>query len=105
MLTRLKLLRLQREMMETREKKMMEMREKKRMVDSREKKMMSMMEKKKKKTKLISASRIKGNEATSKGRTARHQEGYFGKNSLILIELNLNNLQRESRRIKKSICQ
>ena len=99
MLTRLKLLRLQREMMETREKKMLETREKKRMVDSREKKMMSMMEKKKKKTKLISASRIKGNEATSKGRTARHQEGYFGNSSLILIELNQNNLQRESRRI------
>ena len=113
MLTRLKLLRLQREMMETREKKMMEtrekkmmeMREKKRMVDSREKKMMSMREKKKKETKFISASRIKGNEATSKGRTARHQEGYFGNSSLILIELNQNNLQRESQRIKKSICQ
>ena len=105
MLTRLKLLRLQREMMETREKKMLETREKKRMVDSREKKMMSMMEKKKKKTKLISASRIKGNEATSKGRTARHQEGYFGNSSLILIKLNQNNLQRESQRIKKSICQ
>ena len=99
MLTRLKLLRLQREMMETREKKMLEMREKKRMVDSREKKMMSMREKKKKETKLISASRIKGNEATIKGGKARHQKGYFGKNSLILIKLNQNNLQRESQRI------
>ena len=87
MLTRLKLLRLQREMMETREKKMLETREKK-IVDSREKKIISMREKEKKKeTKFISVSRIKGNEAASKGRKARRQEGYFGNNSLILIEL------------------
>ena len=63
MLTRLKLLRLQREMMETREKKMLEMREKKG-------------------TMFISANMLKGNEATLKGRKARHQEGYSGNNSL-----------------------
>ena len=101
MLTRLKLLRLQREMMETREKKMLEMREKK-MVESREKKIMSTRETKKTE---YNASKIKGNRATFRERKARHQGGYFGKNSLILIELHQNNLQRESQRIKNSICQ
>ena len=101
MLTRLKLLRLQREMMETREKDMSEVREKK-MVDSREKKIMSMRETRKTE---YNASKRKVNEATFRGRKARHQEGYFGKNSFILIELHQNNLQRESRRIKNSICQ
>ena len=66
---------------------------------------MMLMREKKKETKFISASRNKGTEATSEGRKARHQEGYFGNSSLILIELNQNNLQRESQRIKKSICQ
>ena len=63
MLTRLKLLRLQREMMETRENKMLEIREKKKkkMVDSREKKMMVMREKK-----FISASKFKTSKATIK---------------------------------------
>ena len=80
MLTRLKLLRLQREMMETREKKMLEMREKK-MVELREKKTMSTRETKKTE---YNASKIKGNGATFRERKARHQEGYFGKNSPIL---------------------
>ena len=64
MLTRLKLLRLQREMMETRENKMLEIREKKKkkkMVDSREKKMVVMREKK-----FISASKVKTSKATIK---------------------------------------
>ena len=108
MLTRLKLLRLQREMMETREKKMLKMREKK-MMDVREKKFVDSREKKMNlmggKTRKYNASKVKEKDATFKGRKARHQEGHFGKNYLILIELYQNDLQRESQHIKNSICQ